>query len=1214
MELNQNIDLDTSRSLSEERRTKLKADQVRLLYAQSGIGSVGAVLGAVILGGALWNAFPHGRIVVWVSAYVVLFLCRFFLIHLFHRKERDDNDVIRWGTWHTVAVSAGALLWGVAVVFLFPQHSDLHKFLLAIFIAGIAAAGTVIYSPSTDYAANILLGLLPLSGRFIYEFDEFHVTIGSVILIFAGVLLLTGRRMHSIYADSLRLRYDKEELVDNLEHEIARRDVLEEELRKVRDDLEMRVEARTDELKIVNRTLGQEIIERKHFEEDLRKSEEKYRLLAENATDIVWTLDSKTMKFTYISPSLQKIRGYTSAELMELPLDKTMTPDSYARAVTVLGEELERDSEPGVQPDRIRLLEFRELCKDGSIIDTEARIKFLRDAHGVPTGLLGITRDITERKKAQKELHESREMLQIVLDTIPAGVFWKDRNSVYLGANRTWLGAAGLKSSHEVVGKTDYDLPWGEDEADFYREHDRRVMESGIPEHDVIETYTRTDGKLAWAKTNKVPLRDMEGAVVGILGTFEDITERKQAQEALRKSEEQYRAVFDNAGIGIDLLDRDGKIVKMNPALLHLLGYREEELSQRSFLEITHPDDREISNRNLEALVTGGTDSYRLEKRYLRKDGSIVWVDLWTSTVRGANGEHAGTVGVIQDITQRKRAEAALKESEEKFRNVVENMQDVFYRTDMQGTITMISPSGPGMIGYDSVDQIIGLNVGKDFYKNSDERDRLLGLLQEKGSVSDFEAELVRKDGNSIIVSTNSHVYYDKSGNPLGVEGVFNDITARKHAEQALRESEKKYRSLFEDSIDAIYMTTTDGTLFEANQAFMDLFGYRKEELIGQSILVIYSDPGDQKVFRQIIDEQGFVKDYSIRFLRKDGTEIDGVITFRVQLDREERIVGYRGIIRDQTEHNNLQKQLLEAQKMEAVGTLAGGIAHDFNNLLTVVMGFSELLLAEKDPKQPDYGDLQKISHAARSGAELVQRLLMFSRRSEPKLVLMNPNRQILQIEKLMRRTIPKMVEIKLELSADLPDINADVSQMEQVLINLAVNARDAMPDGGKLTMRTDVVKLDEEYCRAHIDAEPGDYVLLEVLDTGHGMEKETVEHIFEPFFTTKELGRGTGLGLAMVYGIVRQHNGHITVHSEIGKGTTFKVYLPAVPTEAEPDIEEGNIIPAFGTETVLLVDDEEFVRELGTRILIKYGYTVIQAVNGREALDLFKKNNLAYH
>jgi two-component system, cell cycle sensor histidine kinase and response regulator CckA len=234
--------------------------------------------------------------------------------------------------------------------------------------------------------------------------------------------------------------------------------------------------------------------------------------------------------------------------------------------------------------------------------------------------------------------------------------------------------------------------------------------------------------------------------------------------------------------------------------------------------------------------------------------------------------------------------------------------------------------------------------------------------------------------------------------------------------------------------------------------------------------------------------------------------------------------------------------------------------------------------------------------------------LLMFSRKAEAKPVPMDLNKQIVEVEKLLRRTIPKMVDVKIELLADLPRINADPSQVEQLIMNLALNARDAMPDKGKLTLRTNIATLDEDYCRLHVETNPGEYVLLEISDTGHGMDKETAAHIFEPFFTTKEMGRGTGLGLAMVHGIVKQHNGHISVYSEVGKGTTFGVYLPATEGEVETDAETTGIMPAFGTETVLLVDDEELVRELGARILTRHGYTVLQAEDGKKALDLFKK------
>ncbi len=315
------------------------------------------------------------------------------------------------------------------------------------------------------------------------------------------------------------------------------------------------------------------------------------------------------------------------------------------------------------------------------------------------------------------------------------------------------------------------------------------------------------------------------------------------------------------------------------------------------------------------------------------------------------------------------------------------------------------------------------------------------------------------------------------------------------------------------------------------NPAFERITGYTREEALGRNPGLLKSGEHDKKFYRNLWDtiKRGDV--WSGRFInrKKDGSLYHEEATISPVHDSSGTIVSFVAVKRDVTEHIRLSTQLLHAQKMEAIGTLAGGIAHDFNNLLQVTLGYSELLLAEKEEDDPEYADLQKILQAARSGAELVRRLLTFSRKVEPKPIPLDLNRRITQVEKLLHRTIPKMIDIRMHLSDDLTKINADPIQMEQVLMNLAVNARDAISEGGKLTLETRNVTLDDEYCRLHVGVDPGDYVLLTVSDTGHGMNKTTVEHIFEPFYTTKELGRGTGLGLAIVYGIVKQHGGLIT-------------------------------------------------------------------------------------
>jgi nitrogen-specific signal transduction histidine kinase/ActR/RegA family two-component response regulator len=310
---------------------------------------------------------------------------------------------------------------------------------------------------------------------------------------------------------------------------------------------------------------------------------------------------------------------------------------------------------------------------------------------------------------------------------------------------------------------------------------------------------------------------------------------------------------------------------------------------------------------------------------------------------------------------------------------------------------------------------------------------------------------------------------------------------------------------------------------------------------------------------------------------------------------------------RDITEHLELSKQLVQAQKMEAVGTLAGGVAHDFNNILQVALGYSEMVLSDEDLPQRLKADVQRVYEAGLRGADLVQRLLTFSKKMEIKPRPLNLNRRIDEIRKMLARTIPKMISIELILAEDLAAINADPTQIDQILMNLSLNARDAMPDGGKLTIETANVSLDEDYARTHLSAKPGRYVLLMVTDTGVGMGQDTSEHIFEPFFTTKETGKGTGLGLAVVHGIIQQHGGHIRCYSEQGQGTTFKIYFPALVSHEQVPEAIVKPMPHGGTETVLLVDDEELIRDFGSRILTKAGYTVITASNGKEALEVYQ-------
>ncbi len=414
MEPNETVEPNTSSSFSGLTPTKLKAAQIRLLYAQSGIGSFGALLSAVILGGALWTVVSHDRIVVWVLACVGLFLGRCYLIHSFHSRKQDDDAVITWGEWQTLVVNAGGLLWGVAGVWLFPLDSILHQFLLSIFVAGITAAGAVIYSPTKDYAANILLALLPLSGRFIYEFDEFHVTIGCVILLFAGALLLTGQKMHGVYADSLRLRYNKEELVEDLKQEIWRRDRLEAELKEAHEDLEIRVEVRTAELKRLNRSLEQEVAERKRTEQALKQSEEHYRIFFETSRDCVFmtSLDEQLIDFNDVALEMFGYAPGGRDELLQTNVANVYANTEQREAHVALVSKQGFSKEYPV--------DLRK--KDGTIIHTLITAIARRDPQGTIIGFQGTVRDITERKRAEEVLQTTLQRFYTILSSLYAAV------------------------------------------------------------------------------------------------------------------------------------------------------------------------------------------------------------------------------------------------------------------------------------------------------------------------------------------------------------------------------------------------------------------------------------------------------------------------------------------------------------------------------------------------------------------------------------------------------------------------------------------------------------------------------------------------------------------------------------------------------------------------------------------------------------------------
>jgi PAS domain S-box-containing protein len=437
---------------------------------------------------------------------------------------------------------------------------------------------------------------------------------------------------------------------------------------------------------------------------------------------------------------------------------------------------------------------------------------------------------------------------------------------------------------------------------------------------------------------------------------------------------------------------------------------------------------------------------------------------------------------------------------------------------------------------------------------------------------------------------------------------------SRKRTEEALRKSEEKYRILFEESPDIVFICAPDGKFLEINSTAVKLLGAAgKNEILSKKLDDFCWDSDVQKRHHTALKSEGYLKDYELTLKTLTGDKLH-VLETCTALYENENIIGYRGFLRDITNVRGLQEQLFQVQKIEAIGQLAGGVAHDFNNILMAITAFTELTISKLDERSPLRDTLSEILKSADQGASLTQQMLAFSRRQimQPKIIELN---SILHsMKNFLKRLLGEDIELNMILDQTLGRIKADPSKLEQVIMNLAINARDAMPEGGKLIIETSNTEMDEEYTSHHAGSRIGRYVLLTVSDTGTGMSEATMARIFEPFFTTKEHGRGTGLGLSTVYGIVKQSEGYITVYSEPGHGSAFRVYFPRIDEEIQKDLVVAQNVSLKGSETILVVDDNEPVRSSMSALLEMHGYRVLQAANGPESIELLRRNSEAVH
>lgn len=695
------------------------------------------------------------------------------------------------------------------------------------------------------------------------------------------------------------------------------------------------------------------------------------------------------------------------------------------------------------------------------------------------------------------------------------------------------------------------------------------------------------------------------------------LVDREQAVAALRESELAYHTLAENLpGIVYRVFIRENNRMQFfNKAAKDTTGFSAEELLPGDICSIDPLiliEDHERVAVEVRYAVAQGRP-FSVQYRIRHKDGSIRYLMEQGTPVTGPDGEPLFIDGIIFDVTDRVQAEQDLSEAHRLLETIFDHTHLMVVLLDPQLNFIRVNRAYA-----DSDEKEPSFFPGKkhfELYPNK-ENEEIFRRVVETGEphfaiAKPFQYEENPERGVS---------YWDWSLVPIKDEGgavaslIFTllNVTERIQSEEATIRSEEKYRSLFEESKDGIIINKPGGKIEDINPAGVEMLGYSsREELQAlDSADELYMNPEDRDVYVQTLKQQGFVKNYELKLKRRDGEPLVVSITASVVRDENGKIISFRGIMRDLTAHRQLEQQLMQAQKMESIGQLAGGIAHDFNNFLTAIQGYIDLAAMDLPEGGPAAEDLMEARTATGRAASLTRQLLLFSRRESIDLKPVSLNRVVSDLLKMLGRLIGEQYEIKTELTDDLRTISADTSHLEQVLMNLAVNARDAMPQGGVITISTGNVVIEPGFVKVKPEKTLREFVELSVSDNGVGMDPDVLSHIFEPFFSTKGSGKGTGLGLSVVYGIITQHGGWIDVDSMSGVGTTFKIYLPVV--HVAPVQEKSEKIPigevAGHGERILLVEDEDDIRKMVNKTLEDHGYQVFQAADAESALELFER------
>lgn len=955
--------------------------------------------------------------------------------------------------------------------------------------------------------------------------------------------------------------------------------------------------------------IARDITERKSIEQELIENKNKLDFIIRHSKNMFYS-HTRDHILTYISPQSRQILDCEPEEAMIKWQDFLSDNPVNKQGIKLTEQAIKSGTAQSSYELELVTMKGRKVW----VLVNESPVT----EKGKTIAIVGSLTDITARKLAEQEIEAAQKLLvenetrlRTLINSTPDIICFKDGQGRWLESNEANLKLFSL-TKLKYRGKKDSELaehvPQNLREAFINcEESDERAwqLKRMIRSEEIIK---QPDGTLKVLDVIKVPAFYPDGSRKSLVVWGRDITEIKNTELALTESEKKFRVLAENIPGVIYSCKNDERwtMFYLNNKVEELTGYAKEDfLSDKiSFADLYHPSDKEHVYSEVEKALNG-KKPFNLTYRIKHKNGNWICIEEFGLGVY-KDEKLVFLEGVLIDITERKLAEQKISENEKRYRSLVED-SPLSVIVHSKGRIVYLNNTALKMIKAESEDQVKNKSIMEfvhpDYHNIVTER--VQRLYDQKSSAETLEEKFICMDGSVIDVEVTAKIV-EFEGKPAS-QVIVQDITSRKKAEESLRLNEERMRVAL-SNLPVIVFNQDLGLKYtwiaNPNKLFSNVDIINKTDY---DLLTMHEAEKLNKIKRKVLKSgKGTREEIEIQI---NGNSHFYDLIIEPLMNTENKIVGITCASFDMTEKKKLESQLNQAQKMEAIGRLAGGVAHDFNNILTVINGYTDLMLASFIPdnvKKP----LEQIQKAGKRAARLTEQLLAFSRKQVIKPEIINLNKIIIEHMSILRRILREDIEIKTLLAPDLGNINMDPVQVEQVILNICVNARDAMPSGGKLTIETKNCEFDEKYINNHPEAKMGKYIMLEISDSGVGMSQNTMSNIFEPFFTTKELDKGTGLGLAMVYGIVKQNQGFIFVYSEPGKGASFKIYFPMINEKNDQNQKEIiNDADLHGEETILIVEDDENVMEVTESALKSYGYNTITAVNGKKAIEIFKKH-----